>query len=161
MTLHNHTQAGVVLINLQGYLIGYGWVWFLGRGISNKNCPDKRQDTVQRFVRQSGRKRFRGPQRRQGRTPLLQRIGAWTLLDGHNGATSDTGPNSQRQLELIHKCQCAKAANFFYCLNIGHAINRNHWTKLPVSANVIEQVPMLVAWSAAGLTITDSHSVVW
>ena len=35
MTLHNHTQAGVVLINLQGYLIGYGWVWFLERGISN------------------------------------------------------------------------------------------------------------------------------
>ena len=34
---------------------------------------------------------------------------------------------------------------FFYSLNTGRVLNRNHWTELPVRADVIERVPMLAA----------------
>ena len=44
---------------------------------------------------------------------------------------------------------------FFYSFNTGSELNRNHWTKLPVPADVIQRVNMLAAHSATGLSFTD------
>ncbi|HEY9815833.1 MAG TPA: hypothetical protein V6D20_08560 [Candidatus Obscuribacterales bacterium] len=50
---------------------------------------------------------------------------------------------------------------YFYSLQTGRILNRNHWTELPMPAEVITRVEQLVAGNlAAGLSFTNRHGQV-
>jgi hypothetical protein len=46
---------------------------------------------------------------------------------------------------------------YFYSLATGRLLNRNHWTELPMPADVIQRVHDLAKNSAAGVTFTDKY----
>jgi hypothetical protein len=46
---------------------------------------------------------------------------------------------------------------YFYSLTTGRLLNRNHWTALPMPADVIQRVHDMAKTSSAGVTFTDKY----
>ena len=51
-----------------------------------------------------------------------------------------------------------QGGNYFISLNIGKRILRNHWTKLPMTNDVVNAIHRLVATQKGGITFTDKDS---
>ena len=53
----------------------------------------------------------------------------------------------------------AQGGHFFFSLSTGRIINRNHWTEIPMPADVITRIHALARRNPRGMVFSDRHLV--
>ena len=82
----------------------------------------------------------------------------WRICTGTRGTKQlNDSAYHWRNFTAAHSQHPGRA--FFYSLNTGRVLNRNHWTELPTPADAITRVNTLVKQSADTLTFTYRHGI--